>query len=155
MKILSISLFLSVLIYFTSLAQDTAYIYFQNQHPNYAVKLDKHIDDPYKRNDYPYDGGRHYHIPIQKPGFVDRDLSFNFRSYTPDWMDYQFEYCLVDTAIMHAKDFKDREWFDKTKYIDILKTFSNAEVIYLIDENYIKNGKAYMVRVYFNHSAVE
>lgn len=86
---------------------------------------------------------------------MDRDLAFNFWSYTPEWMDYQFEYCFVDTAILQAKDFKNREWFDKTEYIDIVQIFNNADAIYLIDETYIQNGKAYMIRVYFNHTVEE
>ena len=155
MKILNICLLLSGLIYFTASAQDTTYVFFQERHPNYSVKLEKHKDDPEKRSDYPFDGGRHYHIPIQKSGLIDKDISFNFWSYTPDWMDHQFEYCLVDAPILHDRNFKNREWFDKTEYDDILKFFNNAEVIYLIDENYIKKRKVYMIRVYFNHSAEE
>lgn len=129
---------------------DTLYIAFSD--PDQVVSGFKHKNDT--SENYPFDGGRIYRFH-KKVGNFTKELRFFFRSYTPEWMDQQFEYEIVDESILHEKDFKDRDWFDKTDYIDILKIFNEANVIYLIDENYIKNGKAYMVRVYFNYSAEE
>ncbi|MFW5700204.1 MAG: hypothetical protein ACOCWM_00815 [Cyclobacteriaceae bacterium] len=85
-----------------------------------------------------------------------KDLSFSFRSYIPEWMYKQFEYQVVDQSILEEKDFKDRDWFEATDYEEIIKTFwGDDKVIYLLDERYIKDGKAYLVRVYFNYPAEE
>ena len=152
------SIFLSLLFLITAFmnahCSDTVYVLFEHKKPNYAVQLHKHKNDPNANNSYPFGGGRHYHVPKKSGNFI-KDISFNFWSYTPNWMDQQFEYEIVDESILHEKDFKDRDWFYKTDYIDFLKIFDEANVVYLIDENYIKNGKAYMVRVYFNYTAEE
>lgn len=81
---------------------------------------------------------------------------FSFASYVPEGLSHQFEYKLVPLSILDEKDFKDRSWFDTHMYDEIVETFSGKDkVIFLIDEGQIKDGKAYMVRVYFSYSAEE
>ena len=138
--------------------QDTVYVLYENIKPNYITKLKKHRNDPDPRNYYPFDGGRHYNI-IKKVGRFDNGLYFIFNSYTPKWMDIQFYYQEVDKSVLDKKDFKDREWFDKTSYEDIIKYFSRNEkgekVIMLLDETHLNDEKVYLVRVYFDYDAEE
>ncbi len=135
-------------------AQDTLYVKFTKNEKNAIIKGFRHKMDT--SNIYPFDGGRIYVIQ-KKVGKFNKDLSFSFISYTPEWMDQQFKYHLVDRSILFEKDFKDSTWFDRTDYYEILKIFNGSEkVIYLVDEGQIKdNAKIYMVRVYFSHTVEE
>ena len=152
MKLIVSKVFL-LFVCISSYAQyDTLYVEFSYNGPDQVLTGFKHKNDTSKN--YPFDGGRIY-IFRKKVGNFTEDFRLFFRSYTPAWMEEQFEYYVVDTAILQKKDFKNRKWFDKNEYIEILEILNNADLIYLIDKNYIKNGKAYMVRVYFNHTADE
>ncbi|MCB0496022.1 MAG: hypothetical protein KDC79_07785 [Cyclobacteriaceae bacterium] len=148
------TLFFVLIFNYCNAESDTLYILYQEIYPNYIVKIGKHKDDPDSRDYYPFDGGSHYKIPSSTGSIL--DISFNFNSYTPEWMDNQFSYKIVNESILKEKNFKDRSWFDAHTYDEIVETFSGKDkVIYLIDEGQIKDGKVYMVRVYFSYSAEE
>ena len=133
---------------------DTAYVLFEYLEGNKVLTSRNHKENPHNNESYPYDSGRIY-IISKKVGNFTRDMAFIYRSYYPDWAPSKFELKKVDTSFIEEKNFKDRKWFEKTDYDKILSIFERAKVIYLIDERYIKDCKAYMIRVYFNYPAVE
>jgi len=141
---------------------DTLYVLYQSHTPNYLIEARKHRDDTEARSFFPFDGGRHYHSPKQV-GKYKKDIAFIFSSHTPAWMDQQFYYQELDQSqlgeMLKQKGFKDREWFDKTSYVDIIKYFGRKEygdqIIMLYDETQPPSDKVYLVRVYFSFEAEE
>lgn len=134
---------------------DTVYILYKPNHAmsNFIGAGAKHVKDPDKRTHYPFDGGGIYRFEKH----YKRNFLFSYKSYTPEWMDYQFHYEIVDVdSIFNKHNFKDIEWFKNTDYSEVLKTFQGEnKVIYLLDERFFKNGKAYLIKVGFYSSRDE
>lgn len=138
--------------------QDTLYVLFEphKENTSFFGPVGKHKDDPLKKKHYPFEGGGMYLFEkVNSP--YSRTLTFSYKSYTPEWMDYQFDYKSVDIdSIRRKEEFKDIKWFNNTSYDDIIKTFKgNNNVIYLLDEQHIIEGRGVLVKVYFGYEVDE
>jgi hypothetical protein len=140
-------------------AQDTVYVLYEpdKELTKCYGPVGKHKDDPDKRTQYPFDGGGRMYVFEKVYKSYSRALTFSYTTYTPEWMDYQFDYKNVDIdSIFRKVNFKDMQWFNDTSYKDILTTFRAQKLlIYLLDERYIENGKGVLVKVHFNFHADE
>ncbi|NJN27973.1 MAG: hypothetical protein HC819_19370 [Cyclobacteriaceae bacterium] len=134
---------------------EIVYIIVEKDH-GFSVEQFGRLNDYDSALSYPEDFGRRYLLLLNE-GLYTKEISFTYMNNSPEWMDQQFEYKIVDQEFLRQKDFKDREWFDKTDYYEILETFIGKDkVIYLVDEEQIKDpNNIYMVRVYFNYPAEE
>lgn len=157
MKRLSILLVLYILSNVTLAQSDTLYVLFENTPPNYIIKGSKHKDDPERSTQYPFDGGAIYVIQKgEKDTPWTKELFFSYKSYTPDWMESQFEYLIVNKKYLKKKDFKTSSWFQNNSYERIISIFNNDKVIYLLDKNeFQSDSKIYLVRVYFSFTDEE
>ena len=147
----------------SSLAQsDTLYIRFKNVESNRVFAGFRHKNDT--SDIYPFDGGRIYIFGKMRKGHGRiSNFTFSFRSTSFKKSSQQFYYQELDQSqleeMLKQKDFKDREWFNKTSYIDIIKYFgrkkSGDRIIMLLDETQMSGDKIYLVRVYFSFDAEE
>ena len=136
-------------------SQDTLYVKFTENRTCSIIKGFKHKMDTL--DSYPFDGGRMYVVSKKSAYGIDDKLRFTFFSYTPKWMDNQFEYDVVDSCMFRKKEFKDAAWFDSKTGSEIVEMFAHKDVvIYLVDETEITDKKKiYMVRVYFSYTSPE
>ncbi len=149
--------FIILLVPFLLKAQiDTLFVKFEQIDQNRVTQtIFRHKND--SSTVYPFDGGRIYVIQ-KRVGKFNNDLTFSFLSYTPEWMDLQFYYQKVEKSILKKKDFKTREWFDKTSYNEIIEIFGSNpgdKIIMLLDETHLNDKQVYLVRVYFSFPAIE
>jgi len=143
----------------SSLAQsDTLYVRFEKSESNRVFGGFKHKNDT--SDIYPFDGGRIYLFGKMRKGRERiADFTFSFFTTTLEGNDRPFSYQKVNESALGKKIFKDRAWFDKTSYVDIIKYFGRKEygdqIIMLYDETQPPSDKVYLVRVYFSFEAEE
>ena len=143
----------------SSLAQsDTLFIRFENRESNKLIEGFRNKNDT--SDVYPFGGGRIYLFGKMRKGRERiADFTFSFFTTTLEGNDRPFSYQKVNESALGKKIFKDRAWFDKTSYVDIIKYFGRKEygdqIIMLYDETQPPSDKVYLVRVYFSFEAEE
>lgn len=139
----------------SSAQSDTLYVHYEDASSNSSNYYNKMENDPETKTHFPFNGGASYRF-LKKSGEFEYFVRFHFLSWSLDGPWANFDYLLISKKNISKIDFKDREWFDKTNYDDILGIFKeNDPVIMLLDERYAKGDSVYLVRVVFNHSTHE
>ncbi|RED93824.1 hypothetical protein [Marinoscillum furvescens] len=123
---------------------DTLYILYEQVDLNNIRKSSRTLSD---NNDYPKDWGRTYNILIKNHLHV----WFHYYNNLPSWSDLVFEYQVKPISFLDEVNVIDQNWFRNTSKNKIYKTFSGKDkVIYLVEKDKLMNGKATLIRVYFD-----
>jgi hypothetical protein len=129
---------------------DTVYVLYEELNGNSIMNSKQ--GDRTKYGNYPTDMDRMYNIIVMQHVHVWFKCFVNL----PKWAEMPFIYHQVSLSFLSEKDFKDQEWFRNTPEEEIIDTFHGKDkVIYLVEKDRIKEGKAIMIRVYFDFPVEE
>jgi len=127
---------------------DTLYVLFEKNEMTEISERSTKLPDGY---DYPQDWGRRYTFHKSPNDYV----WFHYFNHPPEWADQKFEYKVIDSLYIESHNFKNSEWFMRTSYHNIIDTFVNEKIIYLVDIGREKNGDLFLIRVYFKFPVEE
>lgn len=131
-------------------AKDTLYVLYEEKDENRTDKSKIYNKKPYVIN-YPVDFDRRYNIINNNC-----EIWFNYSINYPNWSELIFDFRNIKKEFIENHDFKDQEWFRKTPKEEIYDLFLGEEkVVYLVEKDRIKDGKAIMIRVYPDIQTVE
>lgn len=154
MKLLTICLcgFFFSAFFLEAKAQDSLFLIFEhNDLNNVSVRIDKNNGF---NGCYPLDADRTYTLVKQEDDHQEL-LMFSYRLNLLNEFDYEFKFNLIDSLGNGGKKVINQKLIEATPYRDLVEMFERHKKIFLIDPNYMCDGKFYSVRVYFTYLGKE